>query len=331
MTRPRLTVIIPAKDGAPYLSTMFASLHQQGLDLTSTQLIFVNDGSSDDTPALLAEHGPAFPHFEVITNETAVGLADGRNMGLDRAEGEYIAFLDGDDWLLPGHLSTTLEAIAALDVDFVRCDHTQVQGTRRERRRAPMAVRNVAIDPRAGILPVHESTMVDYPYAWAGMFHRRLADDGRLRFPAGFMTAEDRSWIWNLHLNTASFAAIDAPGIGYRRGLSSSLSQVLDARQLYFIRAFELIFDLVAADPDADRFFPKAIRNWLAILEHQSTRFRGADRSLTDEIAAGARRVSARLPWPLLRHEFLTAKRSRRVAVFQFMPHRTELVKEIVT
>lgn len=330
MPTPQLSIIIPAKDGAPYLATMFRSLHQQSLDLDTVQVIFVNDGSTDETPELLAEFGPEFPDFTVITNDTAVGLANGRNQALDIATGQHIAFLDGDDWLFPDHLSTTLAAIRALDVDFVRCDHVQVTGSHRELRRAPMAVRNCALSPRAGILPIHDSTMVDYPFAWAGMFHRRLLDSGLLRFPADFMTAEDRSWIWNLHLNAESFAVVDAPGIGYRRGLASSLSQVLDARQLYFIEAFEQIFALVERDAEAARFMPKAVRNWLAILHHQAERFAGTESELTRRITAGSRRVSAALPWPVLKEQFLASPRARRLAVFQFMPHRQELVKEFI-
>jgi glycosyltransferase involved in cell wall biosynthesis len=325
-----LSIIIPAKDGAEFLGTMFRSLHQQDLDLNRVQVIFINDGSTDDTPSLLREFGSSIPDFSVITNKESVGLANGRNMGLAAARGEYIAFLDGDDWLLPGHLAKTLSAIRTLGVDFVRCDHTQVLGTDRTSRRAPMALRNRTMSPRYGILPVYETTMVDYPYAWAGMFHRRLADSGLLNFPKDFMTAEDRAWIWNLHLNAHSFAVIDAPGIGYRRGLPTSLSQVLDARQLDFIRAFEDIFELVRTDADSEEYMPKAIRNWLAILHHQAVRFAGSDKHLTQQFSHGARRVSAELPWPMLKREFVHSRQERRIAVFQFMPHRQELVKEFV-
>lgn len=337
MPSPALSVILPVKDGAPYLATMFRSLHPQALDLDTTQVILVDDGSTDETLELLAEFGPEFPDFTVITNATAVGLANGRNQGLEIATGEHIAFLDGDDWLFPDHLPRTLDALRTLDValrtldvDFVRCDHTRVAGHRRHLRRAPMAVRNRALNPRDGILPVHDSTMVDYPFAWAGMFHRRLLDSGLLPFPADFMTAEDRPWIWNLHLNASSFADVDVPGIGYRRGLASSLSQVLDARQLYFIEAFEQIFALVGRDSGSGRFMPKAVRNWLAILDQQTTRFAGADPALTRLFTAGARQVSAGLPWPVLKEQFLDSPGPRRLEVFQFMPRRHELLEEFI-
>lgn len=330
MTDFDLSIIIPAKDGAPYLSTLFRSLLQQGPVWERTQLIFVNDGSSDETPALLEEFSTWFPHFEVLTNPEATGLANARNSGLASARGKHIAFLDGDDWLAPGHLTTLLEAAHRLDVDFLRCDHTTVEGTKRVRKSAPMSVRNVALDPRVGILPVHEPTMVDYPFAWAGLFHRRMLEQGILHFPENFMTAEDRSWIWRLHLQAESFAVVDAPGILYRRGLTNSLSRIVDARQLDFIRAFGQIFDLVAGDAQADRLWPKAIRNWLAILDHQITRFASSPASLRAQLRRGSRTVSAKIPPEYLREEFVLQKQARQLNVSSYLNDASSFVLEMM-
>lgn len=330
MTEADLSIIIPAKDGAPYLPTMFGSLLRQGDIWDRTQLIFINDGSSDDTPQILDEFAEHFPHFEVITNPKASGLANGRNQGLDAAVGEHIVFLDGDDWLAPDHLPTMLDAAHRLDVDFLRCDHTTVAGTKRTFKSAPMAVRNRALDPRVGILPVYESTMVDYPYAWAGMFHRRLLDRGILKFPADFMTAEDRSWIWRLHLQADSFAVVDSPGILYRRGLAGSLTQILDSRQLDFIRAFSQVFDLIHADHEADRWWPKAIRNWLAILDHQINRFGASPLQLRSQLRRGSGIVSSQIPPDLLFQEFVQQKPGRQLNISSYLGDTNSFIKEMM-
>lgn len=330
MTDFDLSIIIPAKDGAPYLSTLFRSLLKQGDVWDRAQLIFVNDGSGDETPELLEEFSTWFPHFDVLTNPEPTGLANARNKGLESARGEHIAFLDGDDWLAPNHLPTLLEAAHRLDVDFLRCDHTTVEGTKRVRKAAPMSVRNVALDPRVGILPVYESTMVDYPYAWAGLFHRRVMEQGILDFPQDFMTAEDRSWIWRLHLQAKSFAVVDAPGILYRRGLTNSLSRIVDARQLDFIRAFGQIFDLVAADPQAERFWPKAIRNWLAILDHQINRFGSSPAALRNQLRHGSRTISAKIPPEMLKEEFVLQKHGRQLNVSSYLNDASSFVLEMV-
>ncbi|WP_349828211.1 glycosyltransferase family 2 protein [Brevibacterium litoralis] len=328
MESPALTVVVPAKDAADYLGTTFRSLLRQTEVLEKTQVVFVNDGSTDSTPDVLAEYGPRFPSFEVLTNRTALGLASGRNQGLRAARGEYIVFLDGDDWLPDGDLALRLDAVRSLDVDFLRTDHVQVEGTRREARRAPMAVRNRVLPARAGILPTGQSTMVDYPFAWAGIFHRRLLDDGLLLFPEGFMTAEDRAWIWDLHLHADTFAVVDGPGVCYRRGVAGSLTKILDPRQLDFIRAFEGIFDLVEDEADAALYWDKAARNWLAILEHQKIRFSASDASLRASFRDGARRASARIPFEVLRRQFRSVKHDRQAHVHRFLPHGVELLQE---
>ena len=109
-------------------------------------------------------------------------------------------------------------AISTLGVDFVRTDHVQTTNGQRVVVRAPEARRNRVLDPRSSILPMTTSTMVDYCYAWAGIFDRRIAD--LLTFPDGLFTAEDRSWAWRLHLQAASYAVVGHPGILYRRGVS---------------------------------------------------------------------------------------------------------------
>lgn len=329
MATPELSLIIPAMNAAPYLSTLFTSLQQQG-DMNNVQIIFINDGSSDETPQILEEYGPQFPHFEVITNETNVGLSQGRNQGIDRAQGEYITFLDGDDWIAKNHLPTILEAAQSLDVDFLRFDHTRVQGNKRVLRRVPMSVRNRPLNPRHGILPVHEATMVDYPNAWAGIFHRRLKDSGLLYFLKELHTAEDREWAWRLHLNADSFAVVDAPGVLYRRGVAGSLTQIVDERQLMFTDCFAAIFRNVAADREADKWWQKAVCNFFAVLQFQVDRLTGESPGMMKKLYARSREVCAMAPKEILLREFAVSKPARQRAVLPALGHTADALKELI-
>jgi hypothetical protein len=122
--------------------------------------------------------------------------------------------------------------------------------------------------PRDVILPADRSTSVDYAYAWAGIYHRRLIDKGLLHFTDGLRTAEDRPWIWKLHREAESFATVALLGVFYRRGVSSSLTQIGDVRQLDFIRAFDQVVRETAEDPEAEKLLPKAVRTYCAIISH---------------------------------------------------------------
>ena len=96
---------------------------------------------------------------------------------------------------------------------MVRTDHVKFNGRKRAVHRSPMGPRGVVMSPRDAILPAHRLTSVDAPNAWAGVYHRRLADDGALQFGEGLRTAEDRLWIWRLYLWVPTFAVIGLAGV----------------------------------------------------------------------------------------------------------------------
>ena len=266
---PKLSVIVPFYNVQQYAPDTLRSLRLNAR--RDFEFVLVNDKSKDETPAILdraAEELSDVAQVQVLHHETNGGLATARNTGLDAARGEYLTFLDGDDWLAPGYLTELVTAIEELGCDFVRTDHVQTVARARSVHRVPIGRRNEVLNPREAILPADRSTSVDYAYAWAGAYHRRLLDRGLLHFTDGLRTAEDRPWIWKLHREAESFAVLSLLGVFYRRGVASSLTQIGDARQLDFIRAFDQVIEETAADPDADRLLPKAVRTYCAIIAH---------------------------------------------------------------
>ncbi|WP_114254917.1 glycosyltransferase family 2 protein [Streptomyces sp. Go-475] len=266
---PKLSVIVPFYNVQQYAPDTLRSLRLNAD--RDFEFILVDDHSKDGTPAILeraAEELSDVAQVRYIRHEKNGGLATARNTGLDAAQGEYLTFLDGDDWLAPGYLTELVSAMEQLGCDFVRTDHVQATARARSVHRVPVGRRWEAFDPREAILPAHRSTSVDYAYAWAGAYHRRLVDKGVLHFTDGLRTAEDRPWIWKLHREAESFAVISLLGVFYRRGVASSLTQIGDVRQLDFIRAFDQVIEETAADREADRLLPKAVRTYCAIIAH---------------------------------------------------------------
>ncbi|MFD0439713.1 glycosyl transferase [Streptomyces sp. WAC 01325] len=265
---PTLSVIVPCYNIESYVPETVTSLVNNERD--DFEFIFVEDRSTKDkTYEALLTLTKRLKNSRVIRHEKNGGLATARNTGIDASEGRYLTFLDGDDWLAPGYLADLTDAIEGLDVDFVRTDHVQVTGIERTVHRAPEGRRHIALDPRTSILPVDDTTMVDYPYAWAGVYHRRLLDKGMLRFHDGLKTAEDRPWIWDLHRRADSYAVASLRGVFYRRGVASSLTQIGDVRQLDFFRSFDLVLAELADDPEVSRLRKKALRNYCVVIAHQ--------------------------------------------------------------
>lgn len=263
---PKLSVIVPFYNVRQYALDALRSLRANARD--DFEFLLVDDCSTDGTADLLARAEHELPGAVVVRHERNGGLATARNTGIDRARGEYLTFLDGDDWLAPGHYARLVAAAEGLGCDFVRTDHVQCTARARTVHRVPHGRRNVVLRPREAILPAHRTTSVDYAYAWAGIYHRRLAERGLLHFTDGLRTAEDRPWIWRLHREAESFAVTGLLGVFYRRGVSSSLTQIGDARQLDFVRAFDQVVEETARDPEAAVLLPKAVRTYCAIIAH---------------------------------------------------------------
>lgn len=116
---PRVSVIIPAYNVAPYLGEALASLAAQ--TMPDFEAIIIDDGSPDDIAAAAAPWLDD-PRFRLIRTENR-GLAAARNRGAAEARADLIALLDGDDRYRPDYLAAMCDRIAAPDAPaFVTCD-----------------------------------------------------------------------------------------------------------------------------------------------------------------------------------------------------------------
>lgn len=296
MSTPLVTVILPAKDAGPYIGTTITTLRRQFDDPADLRLVVIDDGSQDDTRAQVEHFAAGMPRFDVVTNAEPVGLAAARNQGLDLVDSEFFCFVDGDDWMQPGRLESLVASMRRLECDFVRTDHVTDTDGRRKLMRAPHGWRGRVLSPRDAILPADETTMVDYPYAWAGMFHRRILDNGLAHFEPGLFTAEDRPWIWRLHLRAQSFAVVDAPAILYRRGVTTSLTQIVDRRRLDFLPAFAEALRVVEEDAEADRFLPKIATTTMSVCAYHLFRARAMATADRTELRRGIRELLRAIP-----------------------------------
>ncbi|MFE7747633.1 glycosyltransferase family 2 protein [Streptomyces sp. NPDC057428] len=322
----KLSVIVPFYNVQTYAPDTLRSLRANARK--DFEFILVDDCSTDGTAGILNRARGEIPGAVVIRHEQNGGLATARNTGLDAASGEFITFLDGDDWLAPGYYADLLARTEALGCDFVRTDHVQADGRTRTVQRVPHGRRGEVMDPRDTILPAGRTTSVDYPYAWAGLYHRRLLDRGLLHFTDGLRTAEDRPWIWRLHREADSFAVLGLLGIFYRRGVASSLTQIGDVRQLDFIRSFDQVVRETATDRDAQALLPKAVRTYCAIISHHMSsmeRFEPSVARALKSMSAGALR---RMPQDVL-DDALDSMDLQRATLLRRLRRRPAAAKEV--
>lgn len=104
---PVISVVMPVYNGASYIRQAIGSVFAQEVPL---ELLVVDDGSDDGTWELLEEY-LGRKNFRRLKNERNAGAAGSRNRGVREAAGEYVAFLDADDWWEKGKLEAQLDVL----------------------------------------------------------------------------------------------------------------------------------------------------------------------------------------------------------------------------
>ncbi|MFM9908528.1 MAG: glycosyltransferase, partial [Chitinophagaceae bacterium] len=112
----KLSIILPVYNVEPYLERCIRSLETQGLSPSAYELIVVNDGSPDNSRGVALHLQQEFSNIILIDQENK-GVSLARNAGIDKAQGDYLLFVDPDDYVLPNTLSGLLVQAYTLQVD----------------------------------------------------------------------------------------------------------------------------------------------------------------------------------------------------------------------
>lgn len=122
-----ISVIVPVYNVEPYLRECIDSILAQ--TYTDFELILVDDGSPDKCGEICDEYAAKDSRIRVIHQENG-GLSAARNAGLDIAQGEYVTFVDSDDFVAPNYLAVLYQMIDKTGADVSTCDYTSDFSTR---------------------------------------------------------------------------------------------------------------------------------------------------------------------------------------------------------
>ncbi len=115
----KVSIIVPVYNGEQYLSTCLDSILAQTLE--DIEVICVDDGSSDQSPAILDDYAKRDSHVHVIHKDNR-GYGHSMNVGIDAASGEYIGIVESDDCILPNMYETLYSTAKNNDLDLVKSD-----------------------------------------------------------------------------------------------------------------------------------------------------------------------------------------------------------------
>ncbi|MBI2961668.1 MAG: glycosyltransferase [Betaproteobacteria bacterium] len=190
MSALRLSVIMPVYNVAPFLPRCLESLIAQ--TLSPDEIIAVDDGSSDECPAILADYARRMRNLRVVRRPNG-GLSAARNTGLEHAAGKYVAFLDSDDFAEP-ELYATLVAMAEADaLDMALCNALYYFEERKPESPVYTDVPASGVVPGAQWLKERLLAKRFLHMVWMHLYRRDFLERLQLRFVPG-MVHEDVIW-----------------------------------------------------------------------------------------------------------------------------------------
>ena len=113
---PKISIIIPVYNAEQYLEECLLSISQQ--TFTDFEILAINDGSTDRSLEILKKYQEKEPRLKVFS-QVNKGVSAARNLGLDNAKGDYITFVDADDWLHPETIEKYIEIAEKENSDIV--------------------------------------------------------------------------------------------------------------------------------------------------------------------------------------------------------------------
>lgn len=254
----KITIIVPVYDVEKYINRCVDSILNQ--TFTDFECILVDDGSPDNCGKICDEYAKKDKRIKVIHKPNG-GLSDARNAGIDIAMGEYLSFIDSDDWIHPQMLEILYEGIKKSNVLLSVCAYEEIKN---ERETYFKKIEKPIFEIKNGMSFLTENN-VTAVVAWNKLYHRELFND--IRYPLG-KWHEDEFTTYKLLYKAVNIAVCDIKLYMYffnQKGISKGGWTV---KRLDALEAFE---DMICffEEKGEDKYLIRSVYVFLRVANEQ--------------------------------------------------------------
>lgn len=208
---PLVTIIIPVYNTAKYLKTCLNSVINQ--TYKNIEIIIIDDCSPDKANIILKEYEQSFRNIKVIHNQINLGLAATRNIGLEKAQGDFILFIDSDDYIDITTVEKMINLVKEYHIDLVQFDYTNILG--------PIKLEKKQVKEKPFIEDISKSPnlLLDKTgHCWRNFYNHSLIEE--LKFPEGVIY-EDNAFTYPTLTKAGKILRFKKVLYYYRRNLNS--------------------------------------------------------------------------------------------------------------
>lgn len=215
---PKVSLIIPVYNVEEYIAKCLASTANQTLE--DIELIFVNDGSKDNSEKYIKEYQEIYPEKIIYLEKENGGLSDARNYGIKYATGEYIAFLDSDDYVELDMYEQMYNKAKEGNFDMVECNfYWKYPNKQKEDIGEKYSTKKEALE-KARVV------------AWNKLYKREIIQESGILFPKG-LRYEDVEFFYKILPRLEKIGFVEKPLVYYiQRQNSISNTQNVKTREI---------------------------------------------------------------------------------------------------
>lgn len=227
MSKIKLSIIIPCYNVEKYVEKCINSLIAQTLD--NIEIIVVNDGSKDNTLKILKKYGKENSNIKLIDKKNA-GVSAARNDALKIAKGEYIGFLDSDDWVEKDMFEKMYNKAINENLDIVACDTNAVYPDK-----------NIIIKSNVSRTSTPEELMINaYAVIWNKIYKKELLNG--ITFKEGMTFCEDVLFLYKVYSRVKKVGSIDE-ALHYYLQREGSLTYTYDKKLYQLIDSLDNVVE----------------------------------------------------------------------------------------
>lgn len=241
MYNPKISIIVPVYNVSQYITKCLDSIC--GQTYKHIELILVDDCGSDDSMTIVQDYltSHTFIDAHIIFHQKNRGLSAARNSGMEKASGEYVYFLDSDDYITPDCIEALVKPLQNKKYDVVVGDYQYSNGEKSD-----LKLHNEELSGQQ-ILNSYANGLW-YVMAWNKLCCKDFLLDNHLTFEEGYLH-EDVIWSFKLACKAQSMYIIDKVTYHYLvRSSSIMTSMSIEHDVTVYLKAFDKIIDFVKAE-----------------------------------------------------------------------------------
>jgi len=254
LMNPKVSVIIPVYNVEKYIKQALDSVVNQ--TLKDIEIICVDDCSTDNSLKILEEYASKDERFVVLKQEQNQGQGVARNRALDIAKGEYIMFLDPDDWYELNACELCYNQISKNGNDFVIFPHYTYNEETKEKKIVTYRIKPFSIvmdNPNINPFELDNRFLINC-YTWAQIYSRTFLEENKIRY-SQHRICEDAQFFIKALSEVTNISILQTPLYTYRICNNSTSSRAELHKEL--IETRKEVYEIVKNSKNSEKFMPQ--------------------------------------------------------------------------